>query len=937
MVEVTFWYSNMNSIKNKIDEWKISIQQHKPTFILLTETWLNDQVTDGLIALQGYRIFRKDRMNREGGGILIYVKESVGEIQIHSSPEVKYQTPVPVESLWVKVVIQKTELLLGCIYRPDYVDQETNTEYIRIIEEAFTKSCKTILFGDFNYREINWNSLRLSSSNLLAEELLESYKNLNMHQLVTFPTRIRGDQESLLDLVLVNEKNLLYKLQSHHPVGKSDHIVITCASQLKSKGRDTYKTKKRNFWKADYKTVNEHLLKQNFNNAGGNKTRCEQYEDIITTTIETFIPLRTVKKNPAKPWINWVIFREIDKKRKFWDNYRQNKTDGGYQIYRQQNNKLKKLIIEARKKYERDLLDSESDKQFFKYIGRTLNSKVNFITLKDNITNNVITDNEDIAERFAIQFERMFTVENDQLPDLPESAKIRNTIETIEFTPSKIEEAIGSLKVDSSPGPDNIPAVFLKNCSRVLSTPLSFAMAESMTTGILPLSWTQAIISPIFKKGDRYSPENYRPVSLTSTTCKVMEKVIVKELTGFLSVNEVIPDSQHGFQPRKSTVTNLLTCLNDWTREQDKGKATDIIYLDFEKAFDKVPFKKLLYKLNHNGIRGSLNTWIGSFVQNRVYRVRVNGVFSPCHDVLSGVPQGSVLGPLLFLVYISDLGKNAKTNITFFADDTKLYCDSAQQCNDMNEDLKSVETWADAWQMKLNVSKCAVLGLGSNNPNNLYHLYGSQLQRAQDQRDLGVTISADLKWEKHITSIVKRANSLIYLSKIAFLNASPQMILKLYKTYIRPKLEYAQSVWNPYYKKDKDLIEKVQRRVTKMPHELREDSYLDRLRKLGLTTLEQRRLRGDLIETFKILNNHYSGNPQIFTFNPNQQLRGHTKKLYKERTNKLPRRNFLTNRVVYVWNSLSEEVVSAVSVNSFKNQIDSLGIITNENFVHYVQ
>lgn len=642
-----------------------------------------------------------------------------------------------------------------------------------------------------------------------------------------------------------------------------------------------------------------------------------------------------MKVNRQKPWINQHIFGSIRKKRGLWDAYVKSRTEENYERYKSANNSLKHLITEARKRYESEIASS-SGRSFYTYVNRTLSSRIGGFALRDVSTGGVFHDSAAVSEMFARQFEGVFAAEPDGvLPSLPDSTRLQETLDTISFTPEKVHDAINSLRDNASPGVDDIPPVFLKRCSDTLSAPLAAAMTEALTTGCAPHVWTQAVVTPIYKKGDRYMPENFRPISLTSTLSKCMEKIIVRELTDFLLRNNVIPTSQHGFLPGRSIDTNLLSCLNDWTLCQDSGQPVDVIYLDFEKAFDRVPFKRLLYKLEHYGVRGKLLSWITGFLTKREFQVRVGGALSNKRAVRSGVPQGSVLGPLLFLLYVSDMPDCVQSNVCSFADDTKIYSCPFEAGGVLQEDLFRVESWCDTWLMSLNANKCAVLHIGANNPNHNYILKGVQLAAVKQQRDLGVVIASDLKWEGHIARIVKRANTFIYLILKAFKDHSSGTVIRLYKTYLRPSLEFAASSWSPYFAKDIELIERVQRRITRIPPELKTLSYEDRCSRLNLTTLRERRQRGDLIQTYKILSGYYTVSLDILRNSDQGHLRGHSKKLCKEKCSRLCRRNFLSNRVVYVWNTLDQGTVDAPSVNIFKNRLDAnLGSI-NREFVHY--
>lgn len=921
---------------NKLDEFKISIQNDDPSIILVTETWLNNKIPDNMVYIPGYTLYRKDR-GSDGGGVCIYIRNNIAGHTVTSYVSAKFNTVGPVESLWLEVSISKIKFLVACIYRQKQsTSVEQNQQLLQTLESAISSKNSVYILGDFNYPEINWENLTVSPNNQCSLDFLESYKTHSGEQVITFPTRIRNNQISLLDLFIVNDKKNIFDIQENPPLGRSDHIVITAKSQLQIQAKPTRKIYKRNFWTADYQQINNFLLQQNFDFKRQQTNSYVNLETIISTAIHCHIPYKPKRVNPQKPWLNREIFREIQKKRNLWHRYSENKTEENYLSYRVQNNKTKRCIEDTRKLFEHNLVNS-SDKLFYSYIKRSLNSQLKSFSLMDKNTNTIIDSQEEMAKCFAQQFQSVFVRASDQgsRPALLRSTFSQLEIRDIVFTPEKIKKALDSLNNGSSPGPDEIPAVFLSKCKESLCVPLSNVMNDIIQTGCFPETWKKALVIPIFKKGNKQLAENYRPISLTSTICKCMEKIVVNELTTFFLDNHVIPPQQHGFLPHRSTVTNLLSKLQEWTQADDNKQPTDVIYLDFEKAFDKIPTDFLILKLQHYGVRGKLLHFIGSFLQGRKFQVRVESALSKEYEVFSGVPQGSVLGPLLFVVYLSDLYAGLKTNYSSFADDTNLYCNPLQQCVQLQDDLKIIKTWTKIWKMPLNDTKCTVLHIGQNNPKYSYFLDQTEIASVKQQKDLGVIITENLKWVQQITQIVKKTNALVYIIKASFRDHSSEMILKLYKSFIRPKIEYAQCIWSPYYVKDIEALERVQRRVTKIPIDLQDLPYESRLKKLKLTTLKERRLRGDLIETYKITSGYYWCNLEVFTFSQAENLRGHNKKLLKERCNKLLRRNFLTNRVVYSWNRLKEDTINSASVNQFKNRLDNNMKDWNSFFIHY--
>ncbi|KAJ3645766.1 hypothetical protein Zmor_023399 [Zophobas morio] len=272
----------------------------------------------------------------------------------------------------------------------------------------------------------------------------------------------------------------------------------------------------------------------------------------------------------------------------------------------------------------------------------------------------MVNDNSyTVADIFADSFTKVFTVE--PLSGMPNLSSVCNSNSTtdIKLSADAVSDKLRKLKVTKSPGPDLISACVLKNCAASLSTPLSILMAQSFMQSKLPSDWKTAFVKPLYKnKGDKFNASNYRPVSLASLVVKVMESIIYDHLVKFFINYNLISPEQHGFLPGKSVQSNLLCCLSDWTRDIDLGRPVDILYLDFSKAFDKVPKRRLLHKLKHLGIRGNLLGWIDSFLSDRTFRVKVGDGFSRSVDVVSGVPQGSVLGPLLFVAYTADVKNN---------------------------------------------------------------------------------------------------------------------------------------------------------------------------------------------------------------------------------------------------------------------------------------
>ncbi len=347
------------------------------------------------------------------------------------------------------------------------------------------------------------------------------------------------------------------------------------------------------------------------------------------------------------------------------------------------------------------------------------------------------------------------------------------------------------------------------------------------------------------------------------------------------------------------------------------------------KAFDSVPHQRLLKKLSSYQITSKVHKWLTQFLVGRCQTVVVNGTQSERAPVLSGVPQGSVLGPVLFVLYINDLPGHVDSEVKMFADDTKVYrqVSTTEDCEALQKDLEELENWADTWQMQFHPKKCKVLRVGKNHPEFTYHMQSNggscYLEVVNSEKDLGVEIDNLLAFDAQCDSMVKKANRVLCTIRRSFQYLDETVMLQLYKALVRPHLEYAVETWAPRLKKHINSIEAVQRRATKMIPSLHHLPYQERLKKLKLPSLVYRRKRGDMIQTFKFVHNIWDIEDSLLTPSVDVGTRGHDHKLFKERYETITRGHFFTIRVIDLWNSLPQNVVTAPSIDSFKNRLDS--------------
>ena len=567
-----------------------------------------------------------------------------------------------------------------------------------------------------------------------------------------------------------------------------------------------------------------------------------------------------------------------------------------------------------------------NNKIFFAHVNSRKPIKSAIGPLKD-AQGNIISSDEGMAELLNEYFVSVYTKEDlEEIPSVPILYQGTKPLRKINLTIERVREKIRKLNGNKSPGPDGFYPREIKEVENELAPHFYDIYKASLEQSKPVLDWKLQNITPLFKKGSKNNPGNYRPVSLTSVPGKILESIIAEDITQHLESNNLISDSQHGFRKGRSCLTNLLEFFHDMFSLYDKSRAIDILYLDFKKAFDKVPHKRLMAKVRGYGIIDEVGDWIEDWLTGRKQRVVINGSSSTWRDVTSGVPQGSVLGPILFIIYINDLDLGLISKISKFADDTKVGINANNETavKQLQEDLNRIGEWSQKWQMPFNLDKCKVMHVGQRNENAKYELLGKQLEVCNEEKDLGVIITNDLKPSKQCIEAEKKAQKILGYIKRQFTTRKKETILTLYNALVRPHLEYAVQFWSPSLRKDIERLEKVQARATKLIPSIRHMSYERRLKQLNLYSLEKRRIRGQLIETFKILKGIENiDHRKLFTLSTNQ-TRSNGWKLDLKRFNTSQCGDFFTYKIASYWNKLPTDVVNSANINQFKMRLDKV-------------
>ena len=947
--------SNISDPKQKIDNITLSMA-NKFDVICLSETWLTNDISNDMLDIDGYTLLRRDS-GRMRGGVAVYCNDSI------VSTELKDVYPTHSEGMWISMTIERKTMFVGIYYRPPNQSVADIDLFLNELQDSYDiargKNPDSIyIVGDFNDPCKAWSSNHNKSD---LKQLLYQWAERNgLHQLINEPTFYTSHSANVLDLIFTDSPTLIAEYGVLPPIdmhSKIYHCPVFCKIDVQRPNDCAYE---RHIWKydlGDYVNLNLELYSVNWTNVLQSCITVSQAANSITNivldTSRKYIPNKKVVIRPKdKPWMTGYIRQLLRKRDRAFNKFKKYSSDHYRSKWHAERRKLNAAIRAAKVDYNQKLSSSlssvnTSTKDFWHFTKCVMGikSETNIPTIIDEGT--FYSTSSTKAELFASYFASQSTIQIDDMPPLPynDINQNMNIIENIFVDELDVFKILKSLNVKKASGPDLLSNRILRECALSLAKPLQQLFNFSLSSGIFPAQWKVSNTCPIYKTAERNKKNNYRPVSLLCNKSKVLETIVFKHLYLFCKNNNALTWKNSGFKENDSTVLQCLYITQYIYDQLDKGKEVCMVFLDVSKAFDRVWHSGLLYKLEKIGVRGNLLTWFQSYLTDRKLRVVINGQTSKCYDINAGVPQGSVLGPLLFLIYSNDIVENITSHISLFADDTSLYTtvESSHDIDTLNADLNTISQWGKQWIMQFNAQKTKYVLFSRKRNRFKCTLLFNDLSIVEEtsHQHLGIVLSNDMSWRFHIDKIISKVSNRLNIMK-AIQRKVPRICLEsIYEYMIRPIIEYGDVVYDNVSAGQAHELELLQRQAALCcTGGYRHTKYDALLTELGWMSLSIRRKCHRLIILYKILNNYTP--PYLKKIIPNTVFEHSPYNLRSSDQLQIPRYNksfcqksFLPN-TLKEWNKLTNDVTSSVSLHVFKNRIKTVLYLNKKNYFRFV-
>lgn len=793
----------------------------------VTEVHTTKDVSDRLFDIPNYSFISKPRIKGKGGGVGIYVREVLDwkrrlEFENEST-----------ECLWIEIFFKNTKsFLVSIYYRPPnsskHLSKNFNEKFNDSLIAAQREQKEILILGDFN---ANYLDARDNKE-------LKTIINLNgFRQLIEKPTRITSTSKSLIDIILTNNTDNI-KNTIIAPLSIGDHELVGCVRKLHCKKYTSKTTYARDYKNYEPAKVIFEVKKVNW----GSLYSCKNVElaaTIFTTTLKNIFdkhaPYKTkvIKEKPA-PWLKADLRKLMDKRDKALRKARKTKLLVHFEIFKKLRNKCNGKLKEAKRKYHRNLINDNkgNPRKFWKAVKTVFPSKPN----KKNFSNQLSkSENEKNVNTFSHYFGNVVkqlksnaSLITDYVWRKMPIFKRTNQIFRFSYV-SKVfvEKQLKTLHRHKSTGLDELPPGIIKDCAAEISKPLTFIINLSIISGKVPSLWKEAKIVPIHKGGDK-KPENYRPISILPIFSKILERAVKNQLSDFLEKNKLLTNSQFGYRQERSTKLASTFVFDDIRKHIDNGQMVGAVYIDLTKAFDTVGHGILLNKLQEYGVGGRELEWFTNYLFNRNQVVCIDNTTSTKQQCTSGVPQGSIIGPLLFILFFNDFPECLKhSNVTMYADDTVVYVNGKEKTEIdklLNEELERIARYFDDNELFINLKKgkteAMLFGtakrLQTTNKELEISFKGQRINNVSEYKYLGNIVDRHLNFNINFEKVYKKASGRLKLLKNLRYYLTQEAAYKVYTLMIVPMLTYRGQVKLSYTNTQNKRINSFERRASEI-------------------------------------------------------------------------------------------------------------------------
>ena len=910
------------------------MKERNPWLLAVVETWLDASHSDQEVNISNYNLLRSDRsLEPNRGGIAIYYRNDLDVTLLHLR---SHNITCKCENMWLRVKVSECRIFtMGVVYRSP---QNINlTEHITAdLESIAAMKYPILIVGDFNL-----DLLGNSSSTSFYRDTMTSFL---LHQLLDEPTRVTETSATLIDHVWTSNEELIE--ESTLLPGLSDHHMCLIKMKLYSKNR-----KQEDFTSRSFRGLNRELFLGDLQAVDWSFIDIlddidqvwDEWHKSFMRILDVHAPLKTIKRNKEdSPWMKGEIMNLVRKKMAARISRDNNTNINTVAVYHNYKALVKAKVATAKTDYYRNKVSENKDnpQKMWSIIKEAAPSNFK----QKAVLGSTSCDPEAFNEFFVnVGSNPQVNTQDEDMTESLQTLSLTNIqdMELVHTTQQAIQDIIYRFPANKAPGLDDISGKALRLALPALLSPITRLVNRIITTQKIPRELKLAKVTPIFKTGDRNNPSNYRPISVLPLISKVLERTVADQLMNHLETNSLLADAQYGFRKKHSTATCLLQLTEEIRRSLDVKKAVGVVALDLSKAFDSIDHQLLLTKLPSFGIRTNTNTYrfFKNYLEDRRQKVKLDGISSSELKIKTGVPQGSILGPLLFIMFVNDFPRTVlESKCVMYADDTTIYASSRNPSNiefALNNDLRNANNWYNRNKLKLNIAKTKFMVIYPTNMEERFDslnifIQGQHVKRESSIKVLGVHLSEDLKWSKHTASMLRglKYQYRAFSRSIKYFDTDTRIMV--YNSSIASRLNYADCVWTQCNVREEKMLQSVQNMAVRRILNARPlDSAGPLICSLGLLPLEKKRLLRSLVLFYKLvkgdgpkaltnmLNTNFinpsshgirtrnSGSGQYFipSFNTDHMKKSFFIQMIKE------------------WNRLPDEIRSSESASIFKDRM----------------